>query len=89
MQPVSNVVEVLAGHWGLGTAWVRDPDFHPREELELRLNSQKANRELRWTPRLSLDQALAWTADWYRRHAEGGSARELCVEQIERYMRKE
>jgi len=86
MQPVSRVVAVLAEHWGLGQSWVRDPAAHPHEELELRLNSQKANRELSWTPRLSLDQSLAWTADWYRRHAASSSARDLCVEQIERYM---
>jgi CDP-glucose 4,6-dehydratase len=53
--------------------------------MDLRLNSQKANRELQWTPRLPLPDALAWTAEWYRRHAQGASARDLCIEQIERY----
>ncbi|MEY4091487.1 MAG: CDP-glucose 4,6-dehydratase [Pseudomonadota bacterium] len=36
------------------------------ETLTLALNSNKANSELGWTPRLSLDKALQWTADWYK-----------------------
>jgi CDP-glucose 4,6-dehydratase len=86
MQPVSHVVEVLAQHWGVGQPWVPDPVAHPHEESELRLSSQKATRKLHWTPKLPLEQALTWTADWYRRLADGTNARDLCVEQIERYM---
>jgi CDP-glucose 4,6-dehydratase len=86
MQPVSHVVEVLARPWGINPAWVRDPGVHPHEEMELRLNSQKAIRELRWVCRLPLDTALAWTAEWFQRHGSGQGARGLCEEQIERYM---
>jgi hypothetical protein len=59
---------------------------HPHEEMDLRLNSQKAIRELRWVCQLPLDEALAWTADWFRRHGSGQDARSLCEEQIDRYM---
>jgi CDP-glucose 4,6-dehydratase len=53
--------------------------------MELRLNSHKAMRELRWRSRLPLEVALEWTADWFRQHQNGVSARELCGKQIERY----
>jgi len=86
MQPVSRVAEMLAKHWGLAHTWERDPGQHPHEESDLSLNSQKANRELGWACRLSLDQALAWTASWYRSHADGARAQTLCEEQITRYM---
>lgn len=86
MQPVAAVVEALASHWGTESPWEQDPGSHAHEEMELRLNSQKANQELRWTPTLALDQALAWTADWFRRHFAGESARDVCLEQIERFM---
>jgi CDP-glucose 4,6-dehydratase len=86
MQPVAHVVEVLARPWGMLPAWVQDERVHPHEEMDLRLNSQKANRELRWAGRLALDEALAWTADWFRRHRSAPNARALCEEQIDHYM---
>jgi len=86
MQPVAHVVEVLARPWGVEPPWVQDARVHPHEELDLRLNSQKAIRELRWVCKLPLDEALAWTADWFRRHGSGQDARALCEEQIDRYM---
>jgi len=86
MQSVAHIVEVLGKQWGSERPWVLDGGSHPHEEMELRLNSQKANRELRWYGRLSLDPALDWTAQWFRRYAQGESARVLCEQQIECYM---
>jgi CDP-glucose 4,6-dehydratase len=86
MQSVSRVVDAFAAHWGLPHSWERSETSYPHEELVLRLDSHKASRELGWTCVLSFDQALAWTASWYRRHADGVSARLLCHEQIARYM---
>lgn len=86
MLPVSGIVERLASHFAVEVPWVRDGASHPHEEMELRLNSQKAQHELGWRPKLPLEGALAWTADWFSRQRAGESARGLCVEQIERYM---
>jgi CDP-glucose 4,6-dehydratase len=85
---VSHIVEGLARHFGVARPWTQDPGTHPREELALSLNSQKANYELRWTPRLPLDEALTWIAAWYRRLAAGESARALCEEQIDAYTKR-
>lgn len=85
-QPVSRVVEMLAGYWGEGNPWRRDPDNHPHEESDLRLNSQLANRELNWRGRLSLEHALGWTADWYRGHSAGANALGLCNRQVDSYL---
>jgi len=38
----------------------------PPETMTLALNSNKARTELGWTPRLSLDEALNLTAEWYQ-----------------------
>jgi CDP-glucose 4,6-dehydratase len=84
--PVHRVVEILASYWGVQPAWVRDPQAHAHEETELTLDSHKARRELGWVGRLPLEEALAWTAAWYRGHERGESARALCEEQIRRYM---
>lgn len=86
MRPVSAVVELLARFWNIHPAWVPDRASHPHEEAELRLNSQKAVRELGWVPRLPIDIALDWTADWFRRFAQGADPRSLCEEQIASYV---
>ena len=86
MQPVSRVVETLSKGWGIDPPWVLATDTYPRETVELRINSEKAARELNWTSKLPLERALAWTADWFHRHNTAGNARALCIEQIGRYM---
>lgn len=87
VQPVSRVVELLAAPWGVQSAWVRDSAAYPHEAMELRLNSQKAQRALGWRARLPLATALEWTSDWFRRHFAGESARSLCLSQINEYMK--
>jgi CDP-glucose 4,6-dehydratase len=82
---VADVVDVIARRYGSSAAWVQDETRHAHEEAELRLDAQKATDELGWRTRLSLDEALDWTAEWYREHAAGRGARELCSAQIERY----
>ena len=38
-----------------------------------------------WSPRLTLDAALEWTVDWYRRVARGEDAAQLTLAQIDRF----
>jgi CDP-glucose 4,6-dehydratase len=55
----------------------------------LKLDSSKARTRLGWSPRLSFDEALALTADWYREfHAAPARAAELLDTQISSYMTK-
>jgi CDP-glucose 4,6-dehydratase len=84
-RPVSAVVEQLARLWGAETAWTAQPGDHPHEAMQLRLDSAKARTRLGWAPRLPLDQALAWTIDWYRRCRAGEPAQALVDEQIGAY----
>jgi CDP-glucose 4,6-dehydratase len=83
--PVSAVVERIAARWGDGAAWTTQPGAHPYEAAELRLDSTKARTRLGWAPRLSLEQALDWTIDWYRRGAAGESTAALVDAQIAAY----
>ena len=85
MLPVSRVVELLAIPWGAQSAWVHDKATYPHEAMELRLNSQKAERALRWRGRVPLIRALEWTSNWFRRYLAGESARRLCLSQIDEY----
>jgi len=82
---VSDVVDAVARLWGGTPGWTAQPGDHPHEAMQLRLDSAKAQARLGWAPRLPLDQALAWTVEWYRRAEAGEPARTLVDNQIAAY----
>lgn len=84
-RPVSHLVERLAAGWGNGASWRLAPGPHPHEAAFLKVDSSKARARLNWTRRLPLDEALAWTAEWYRAQRDGADARTLTLDQIARY----
>jgi CDP-glucose 4,6-dehydratase len=88
-RPVSWIVETATRLWGAGAKWQRDGDEHPHETTQLRLDAGKARARLSWQPVLGIEEALAWSVDWYRRHAEKSTAAAaLCDEQIARFMER-
>ncbi len=84
-RPVSWIVERMAAHWGPGARWEQDAGRHPHEAGWLHLDCAKARARLGWAPRLGLEQALAWTVDWYKAHAAGADARAATLRQILAY----
>jgi CDP-glucose 4,6-dehydratase len=63
---VERVADFLVRAWGDGAAWVRDADAGAHEAGILRLDASWAREKLEWHPRLGIEEALRWTADWYR-----------------------
>ncbi len=59
-----------------------------KEAHSLRLDISKARFRLGWEPILSLDETVAMTVDWYRRHQVGENAALLMAEQIAAYQDK-
>lgn len=66
MASVRDVINLLARHWGVAQPWTAQPGDHPHEAAMLTLDSSAAADALGWQSRLTLDRALALTADWYR-----------------------
>lgn len=58
------------------------------ETKQLRINAEKARRELGWDTRLTIETAVEWTSQWYQNHICGASARTMTLSQIESYMDK-
>ena len=77
VQTVGQVAERFAALWGTGAALEIDKGEHPHEAGLLTLDCSKARTLLPWQPRLELDSALAWTAEWYRAWAGGANAEAL------------
>lgn len=81
VQPVRHVIEKMADRWDAMAAEMRRQGGEARwraenelpalhEAQRLQLDCTKAADKLGWTPRLSLDQALDLTTDWYLRAAQ-------------------
>lgn len=83
---VGRVVEIFARQWGSSANWRFSPGPHPHEAGTLRIDASKARERLSWRPRLNLETAVSWSADWYRRWSEGESPQTLCTEQIDLYL---
>lgn len=84
--PVSAVADMFVRHWGEGAGWAQDAGSHPHEAHTLMLDCGKANDRLGWRPKLSLDAALALSADWYRCWRDKGDLAALSKDQINQYL---
>jgi CDP-glucose 4,6-dehydratase len=84
--PVARLASRLAELWGGGAHWETCGGDHPHEAATLRLNADAAQRELGWSPRLTADEALDWTVDWYRAALTGAGMGDVSRRQISRYL---
>jgi CDP-glucose 4,6-dehydratase len=85
--PVADLLTRIAKLWGGGLRWESDDGPHPHEAQLLHLDSSKARRALGWRPRLNLDEAIAWTVDWYKASQRGADMQAFTLDQISRYQR--
>jgi CDP-glucose 4,6-dehydratase len=63
---VSELVQAFTSRWGGRPGWRLDTGEHPHEAQFLTLDAALAHELLDWRPLLSFDEAVTWTADWYR-----------------------
>jgi len=82
---VREVVDALASAVGASRSWVQAEGPQPKEMAHLTLDVRKAMKTLNWRPKLATADALAWTAEWYRRFDRGEAARDLVQEQIKQF----
>jgi CDP-glucose 4,6-dehydratase len=66
LRSVSELVEAFTSRWGGRPGWRLDIGEHPHEAQFLSLDATAARELLDWRPSLSFDEAVSWTADWYR-----------------------
>lgn len=82
---VGELVDRLAASLG-GKAARRATEGSAAVETHvLRLSSARATDVLGWRPVLGLDDAIDWTATWYRTHRDGEDMRKISIGQIEEY----
>ncbi len=79
---VREVVELARAAYGEGEARYGDGGEGPHEAAWLGLDIDKAKTMLGVVPTLTLVQAVTRTMTWYRAHASGADARQLCEADI-------
>lgn len=82
---VADVADALGTASEAAPSWVQAPGSHPGEAAILKLDSALASRRLGWHPRLTLREALDWTATWYSEDRNGADMRAVSLSQIAAY----
>ena len=82
LKTVADVANVAGAVWGAERSWESDLGNHPDEASMLILNSNKARTELEWTDKLSFEESVKWTIDWYKNVHEGKNPLEETLRNI-------
>ena len=81
---VKELVEISINSWGAGS-W---KDISGKQQVHeaslLKLDIRRAMKELNWKPKLTAQQAIEWTVEWYKEPAV--SKRAFTFEQINAYL---
>ncbi|MDD5676268.1 MAG: CDP-glucose 4,6-dehydratase, partial [Chitinivibrionales bacterium] len=86
-QTVGYLVKTICSQWGPKAEYSLGNTKGPHEATFLKLDCSKAHTLLGWRPHWDLKNALWATVAWYKGCAERRNAREICLEQIDKYER--
>lgn len=86
MLEVEKIVEKFISQVGLGEFLV-DEDKKMHEATNLKLSNKKAKAKLGYCPKLTVDQAIRDTAQWYENFYAHRDMVDFSVKQIKRYFR--
>jgi CDP-glucose 4,6-dehydratase len=88
-RPVKDVVEALVRAWGSGSWEDRHDPAAPHEAGLLRLDIDKAQARLGWSPRWRFEETFRRTVEWYRAFHDRASPADLaalCHRQTKEYL---
>lgn len=81
-RPVSELAELLCRAWGSDACIEIEPETRIYEERYLTLDSSKAEHELDWKTKWSLETSVNRTVDWYKTFYKSGNLWKLSQAQI-------
>jgi CDP-glucose 4,6-dehydratase len=79
---VADVANIVAKVWGVEKSWENDSGNHPHEASMLILNSNKARTNLGWSDKLSFEETIEWTTNWYKNVNSGKNPLEETLKNI-------
>jgi CDP-glucose 4,6-dehydratase len=82
---VAEVATLATKFWGSEQNWISDSVEHKSETDMLILDSSKARKELSWREKLSFEESISWTVDFYKEVNNGKNQRSVLEAQINKY----
>lgn len=82
---VADVANIAGAVWGAERSWENDLEVHPHEASMLMLNSNKARTKLGWSDRLSFEESVEWTINWYKNVSNGSDPLEETLKNIREF----
>jgi CDP-glucose 4,6-dehydratase len=82
---VGEVASKAISRWGSSGTWSTDASQKPHEAKILALDSARAKSELSWNNKLTFEQAVTWTIDWYKELGSAMTLRHFTNGQIEEF----
>ena len=86
---VSEIVKLLISEWGDTKNKIivkKNKKFHESHLLSLNIN--KAKKELNWQPRLTLNETIKFTVDWYKSYFLNKEVEDISQLQIDYFTKK-
>ena len=86
---VSEIVKLLISEWGDTKNKIivkKNKKFHESHLLSLNIN--KAKKELNWQPRLTLNETIKFTVDWYKSYFLNKKVEDISQLQIDYFTKK-
>ena len=85
VRTVAELTDRFLAAWGAERHHAFDATGAQHDAAALRLDSSRARLRLRWQPRLEFEDAIAWSAHWYRSWYDGADVTEVTHGQLARY----
>ena len=85
---VADVANIAGTIWGAEKSWDNDLGNHPHEASMLMLSSNKARTDLGWSDKLSFEESVKWTINWYKNVNEGSNPLEETLKNIKEFESK-
>ena len=84
---VSEVAQMLLGHFNSKDSIIIQPDQYLHEEKYLELDSTKARKIIGWKPTLEFDEAIEFTSNWFKGYGDRQNLFSLTLQQIKEFER--
>ena len=85
---VENVVKKIIKYWGYGK-FKKNKVVKYYEQKNLQLSVKKAKQIIKWEPKLTIDESIKLTVEWYKQTIiDGIDPNKITKSQIHSYMKK-
>ncbi len=88
VRTVADVANFTGDIWECPTKWELDLGDHPHEANLLLLNADKARTKLGWSDKLSFEESIGWTINWYKNIENGSDALKETIANIRAFEAK-